>query len=113
MFLDVAPPTLVDLTVPAEVGNRLAGDYEVGAFRFGVDVLGFVYADAHLAMRLGGVDSGGPTLPLRYQGNNRFVSAVDDEHGFVFEAQPAGAETVLMHYYEGVIDATKPAAKQP
>jgi D-alanyl-D-alanine carboxypeptidase len=115
VFLDVAPPTRVDLTVPADVGARLAGDYEVGAFRFGVDTLGFVYADAQLAMRIGGVNSGGPTLPLRYQGryqgNNRFVSAIDDEHVLVFEPQPDGAEKVLMHYYEGVIDATKPAAQ--
>ena len=31
------------------------------------------------------------------------------EHVLVFEQQPDGAEKVVMHYYEGVIDATKPA----
>jgi CubicO group peptidase (beta-lactamase class C family) len=107
VFLGLTPPKLVDLAVPADVGNRLAGNYEVGAIRFGVDTLGFVFNDAHLAMRIGGVDSGGPTLPLRYQGDGRFVSAIDDEHVLVFEPQPGGAEKVLMHYYEGVIDATK------
>ena len=109
VYLGLAPPTLVDLAVPADVGNRLAGNYEVGAIRFGVDTLGFVFNDAHLAMRIGGVDSQGPTLPLRYQGNGRFVSVIDDEHVLVFEQQPDGAQKVLMHYYEGVIDATKPA----
>ena len=108
VFLGLTPPKLVDLAVPADIGNSLAGNYEVGAIRFGVDTLGFVFADAHLAMRIGGVDSAGPTLPLRYQGDGRFVSAIDDEHVLVFETQPGGAEKVLMHYYEGVIDATKP-----
>ncbi len=108
LYLGVAPPVRVDLPVPADLGDRLAGDYRVGVFRFGVDTLGFIFKDGHLAMRIGGVDSGGPMLPLRYQGADTFVSAIDDEHVIVFE-QHGGAVNLSMHYYEGVIGASKPA----
>jgi len=107
VFLGLPEPKRVDLDVPAALGNTIAGDYNVGAFRFGVDTLGFVFASGRVALRLGGVESGAESLPLRYQGDATFVSAVDDEHLFVFEDGAAGATKLSMHYYEGVIDATK------
>lgn len=112
LYLGIAPPVRVDLAVPAELGDRLAGDYDVGVFRFGVDRLGFVYKDGHLAMRIGGVDGGAPLLPLRYQGADTFLSAIDDEHALVFAPQSDGAVEVKMHYYEGLIGATKAAGRR-
>jgi D-alanyl-D-alanine carboxypeptidase len=107
VFLGLPDPKRVDLDVPTSLGNTIAGDYNVGSFRFGVDTLGFAFANGRVALRLGGVESGAESLPLRYQGDATFVSAVDDEHLFVFEDGAAGATKLSMHYYEGVIDATK------
>ncbi len=108
LYLNVTPPTRLDLPVPVDLGDRLAGNYAVGVFRFGVDTLGFVFKDGRLAMRIGGVGSDGPLLPLRYQGDATFVSAIDDEHVIVFE-QNRDAINLSMHYYEGVIGASKRA----
>ena len=50
---------------------------------------------------------GGPVIPLRYQGEGRFVSAVDDEHEITFKTGAGGSADLVMHYYEGVISAHK------
>lgn len=107
VFLDVPAPVNADLPVPADVADRLAGDYKVGAFRFGFEALGLAVKDGHAALTIGGLNSGGPTLPLRYQGDGRFVSAVDSEHLMVFTTQPDGSVKLEMHYYDGVIGAVK------
>jgi len=107
VFLDVPAPVNADLPVPADVADRLAGDYKVGAFRFGFEALGLAVKDGHAALTIGGLNSGGPTLPLRYQGDGRFVSAVDSEHLMVFTTQPDGSVKLDMHYYDGVIGAVK------
>lgn len=107
IYLGLPEPRLVDLPVPADLGRKLEGDYEVGAFRFGFDTIGFVYKDGQLDLSFGGAASGAPLLPLRYQGDGRFVSSVDDEHVMIFTPQPDGSVRMDMHYYEGVIGATK------
>ncbi|MDR3511672.1 MAG: serine hydrolase [Caulobacteraceae bacterium] len=111
IYLGVPEPKLVDLPVPAELGRTLEGDYAVGDFRFGFDTIGFVYKDGQLNLSFGGAKSGAALLPLRYQGEGRFVSPVDDEHLMVFTTKADGSVQMDMHYYEGVIGATKPAPK--
>lgn len=96
--LGIPAPTIVDLKLDDAAAKAMAGDYQVGAVRFGADLLGFVFKDGALSLSFGGVASGAALLPLRYQGSGRFVSAVDDEHVFVFK--PA-AGTVEMFYYGG------------
>lgn len=110
MFLDLPAPRLVDLPVPADLGARLSGDYEVGAFRLGFDTLGLVYKDGQLALSVGGVNRGPPLL-LHYQDDGRFVSAMDDEHILIFKPETDGSVDLDMRYYEGSITATKPAPK--
>jgi hypothetical protein len=107
VFLGVPAPKIVDLPVPADLGDKLAGDYAVGAFRFGFAAMGLTVKDGHAALTIGGLGSGGPTLPLRYQGDGRFVAAADDEHLMIFSVQPDGSVKMDMHYYDGVIGATK------
>ena len=60
---------------------------------------------------VGGVAAGGPGIPLRYQGDGRFVSALDAEHLFDFTARPDGSADMVMHYYEGAIGAHKAPPK--
>jgi D-alanyl-D-alanine carboxypeptidase len=110
VFLDLPAPRLVDLPVPADLGARLSGDYEVGAFRLGFDTLGLVYKDGQLALSVGGVNRGPPLL-LHYQDDGRFVSAMDDEHILIFKPETDGSVDLDMRYYEGSITATKPAPK--
>jgi CubicO group peptidase (beta-lactamase class C family) len=111
LFLGVPAPKLIDAALPADVAKAFEGDFAVGDFRFGFDTLGFVYKDGVLNMSIEGVKSGAPLLPLRYQGGGKFVSAIDDEHTFEFSRNADGSETVIMHYYDGAIGATKPPAK--
>jgi CubicO group peptidase (beta-lactamase class C family) len=111
IYLDLPEPKLVDLPVPADLGAKLSGDYAVGAFRFGFDTLGLIYKDGQLGLSVGGVKSGAPLLPLRYQGDGRFVSAVDDEHILIFKPNADGSVDLDMRYYEGSITAAKPAPK--
>jgi CubicO group peptidase (beta-lactamase class C family) len=105
--LGVAAPAIRDLPLDADA-TKLAGDYQVGAMRFGVDVLGFVVKDGKLHLSFGGAKSGAPLLPLRYQGENRFVSMRDDENTFVFKTAADGSTTLEMTFYEGVFKATRP-----
>jgi CubicO group peptidase (beta-lactamase class C family) len=111
VFLGLPAPRLVDLPIPADLGARLSGDYEVGAVRFGFDTLRLVHKDGQLALSVGGVTSGAPLLPLRYQGDGRFVSAVDDEHVLIFKPELDGSVDLDMLYYDGSTTATKPAPK--
>jgi CubicO group peptidase (beta-lactamase class C family) len=111
VFLGLPAPRLVDLPIPADLGARLSGDYEVGAVRFGFDTLRLVHKDGQLALSVGGVTSGAPLLPLRYQGDGRFVSAVDDEHVLIFKPELDGSVDLDMLYYDGSTTATKPALK--
>jgi len=109
VFLGLPAFKAVDEKVPADLGAALSGDYVVGNFRMGFGALGFAYEDGALAAYVGGLKSGAPPLPLRYQGDGRFVSSVDDEQRIDFTRRPDGAVDVALHMYEGVITARKPA----
>jgi CubicO group peptidase (beta-lactamase class C family) len=104
--LGIAAPAIKDLPLD-DAARKVAGDYQVGAMRFGVDVLGFVVKDGKLNLSFGGAKSGAPLLPLRYQGDNKFVSTRDDENTFVFKPAAGGATTLEMTFYEGAFTATK------
>lgn len=111
VFLNLPSPDLTDRPVPEALGQAVAGDYKMGKFRFGIDALGFVYKDGKVALSFGGLGSGAPLLPLKYIGDNRFVSIIDDEHLFDFKSRPDGATELVMHYYEGEMKAVRLAAK--
>ncbi len=111
VFLGEPEPKLVDRPIAPPLQAKLAGDYDVGVFRFGFERLGVVFKDGKATLALGGIGGGGPRIPMRYQGANRFVSAADDEHELVFQPKADGSVELVMHYYEGAIGATKPAPK--
>lgn len=79
-------PELVakDIQLSADQLAQYTGDYYLEPLQFGPPVYGFVVSDSHLGISFGGVDAGGPVLPLRAQGNDQFVSILDDEWRFTF-----------------------------
>jgi D-alanyl-D-alanine carboxypeptidase len=107
VFLGLPAPDILDRPVSAEVGQRLAGDYKVGDFKLGFDKIGLVFKDGVLNLSIGGVGSGAPLTPLRYQGDGRFVSSADDESAIQFKAEADGGESLVLHFYEGAIPAKK------
>ena len=111
-ILGVPQPVVKSLPVPADLGTRVSGDYYFAPYRFGPEVHGFSFKDGQLYLNFGGTKSGGPALPLLYQGANRFVSAVDDEHNVVFKPGKRGKPaTLTMEYYGGRFSAQQTAAK--
>ena len=111
VFLGLPPLKAADAAVPADLGQALAGDYEVGRFRMGFERLGFSFKDGVLSASVGGLGSGAPPLALRYQGGGHFISSKDEEQSFDFQRQPDGSAGVVLHFYEGAIAAHKPAPK--
>ena len=102
--LGIAQPMIVDLTIGAADGARLAGDYEMGEIRFAVDHLRFAYKKGGLQVSF--VEGGeiGPGIPLRYQGKGEFVSRYDDEHRFRF-AGSGSRRKVFMSWYGSTFEA--------
>ena len=110
--LGVPQPVVKSLPVPADLGTRVSGDYYFAPYRFGPEVHGFSFKDGQLYLNFGGTKSGGPALPLLYQGAGRFVSVVDDEHNVVFKPGKRGKpSTLTMQYYGGTFSAQQTAAK--
>jgi D-alanyl-D-alanine carboxypeptidase len=108
VFLGLPAFRPVDMSVPAGLGEALNGDYTVGNFRMGFERLGFLFRDGALSAYVGGLKGGAPPLPLRYQGDGRFVSSVDDEQSIDFRRAADGSVDVVLHMYEGAIAAHKP-----
>jgi len=113
LFLGLPPLAARDETVPADLGQAIAGDYQVGALRVGFDRIGFLYADGTLKAVFGGVKSGAPPLPLRYQGNGRFLSSANEEDSLDFTRNADGSVDVVLRAYEASIAARKPAGALP
>lgn len=89
-------PVTVDRPLSATEAARFAGTYEIGEIRFAVSEMRFTYSGGALHVGFGHGDDAG--LPLRYQGEGRFVSRLDDEHRFRFFRR-AGQRALAMDYY--------------
>lgn len=85
-------PELVtkDIKLSADELAQYTGDYYLEPLQFGPPVYGFIVTDGNLGISFGGVDAGGPVLPLRAQGDDQFVSVMDDEWRFTFVRDAAG-----------------------
>jgi D-alanyl-D-alanine carboxypeptidase len=111
-MLGVPQPVVKSLPVPADLAASVSGDYYFAPYRFGPEVHGFSFKDGQLYLNFGGTKSGGPALPLLYQGAGRFVSVVDDEHNVVFKPGKRGKPaTLTMQYYGGTFSAQQVDAK--
>jgi D-alanyl-D-alanine carboxypeptidase len=113
LFLGLPPLVPRDEPVPADLGQALAGDYDLGPLRIGFDRIGFVFANGTLSAVFGGTKSGAPSLPLRYQGNGRFLSSADEEQTLDFKRNADGSVGVTLYAYEGRFAARKPAPNTP
>jgi hypothetical protein len=87
------------------LGHDYAGDYTMGPITFGFTRMGFTYQNGVLSAVFGGFDAGGPALPLKYLGEGRFVSSLDDEHTFQFSRSGA-QRRVVTHFYGGEFTAS-------
>jgi D-alanyl-D-alanine carboxypeptidase len=108
--LGVKQPVIADLPVPADRGVQIAGDYKMGNIVFGFEQLGFVSQEGALYLRYGGTNSKAPLLKLRYQGNDRFVAAADDEEILQFKPDATGVD-LAMQFYGASFAARKTTAK--
>ena len=104
VVLGIPAPDRTEASLPAALGQRYAGDYAMGPITFGFTRMGFKYENGVLSAIFGGAHGNGPSLPLKYLGNGRFVSPFDDEH--TFEFGPGQQRRVVTHFYGGEFVAT-------
>lgn len=108
VVLGIREPRREKLPLSEALGRDYVGDYTLGAIQFGFTRMGFTYQNGVLSAVFGGIDGGGPALPLEYLGDGRFVSSVDDEHTFQFSRSGA-QRRVVTHFYGGEFTASAPA----
>ena len=105
VVLGIPEPDRSEAPLPTALGQSYAGDYTMGPITFGFTRMGFKYENGVLSAVFGGAHGNGPSLPLKYLGNGRFVSTLDDEHTFEF-ARPGNQRRVVTHFYGGEFVAT-------
>ena len=105
VVLGIPDPGRSEAPLSEALGQSYAGDYTMGPITFGFTQMGFEYQDGVLSAVFGGAHGKGPSLPLKYLGNGRFVSTFDDEHTFEF-ARSGKQRRVVTHFYGGDFVAT-------
>jgi CubicO group peptidase (beta-lactamase class C family) len=105
VVLGIPEPRREETPLPEALGTKYAGDYSMGPITFGFTRMGFTYQNGVLSAVFGGIDGGGPALPLKHLGAGRFVSSVDDEHTFQFSSSGA-RRRVVTHFYGGEFTAS-------
>lgn len=108
VVLGIPEPDRSEASLPEALGQSYAGDYTMGPITFGFTRMGFKYENGVLSAVFGGAHGNGPSLPLEYLGNGRFVSTLDDEHTFDFE-RAGNPRRVVMNFYGGDFVATAAA----
>lgn len=112
VVLGIPEPNRKTMTLSEAAARNYVGDYTMGPITFGFTRMGFAYRDGVLSAVFGGIDGGGPALPLKYLGNGRFVSSIDDEHTFEF-SRAAGRRRVVTHFYGGQFTASAATSSRP
>jgi D-alanyl-D-alanine carboxypeptidase len=111
VVLGIAEPRRDEAPLSEALGQSYAGDYTMGPITFGFTRMGFAYKNGVLFAVFGGAGSKGPALPLKYLGDGRFISTVDDEH--TFEFRRSGSERRLVtHFYGGEFTASTSGRSQ-
>ncbi|WP_293864765.1 serine hydrolase domain-containing protein [Steroidobacter sp.] len=105
VVLGIAEPRRTEVPLPESLGQGFAGEYTMGPITFGFTRMGFTYKDGVLFAVFGGTASKGPSLPLRYLGDGRFISIIDDEHTFEFR-RSGGERRLVTHFYGGEFTAS-------
>lgn len=103
--LGLPQPVITDTPLTEIQANAYVGDYEIGAIRFAVDRMHFVFVNNVLNVSFDESGDSSSLLPLRHQGRGDFVSIVDDEHRFRFERR-GRTRKVFMSYYGSVFEAS-------
>ncbi|UPT62784.1 MAG: beta-lactamase family protein [Hyphomonadaceae bacterium JAD_PAG50586_4] len=86
----------------------LTGDYQAGALRVGIDVVGIVATETGIAFRIGGANAEGPAIPLIHLDGRRFSAAHDDEMIFSFGPEGAAATNLSIDWLGGSIPFHRP-----
>lgn len=89
--------------LPASEVAALTGDYEAGALRVGIDVIGIVTTENGIAFRIGGAAADGPAIPLIHLDGRRFAAAHDDEMVFTFAPAGSAATNLSVDWLGGSI----------
>lgn len=110
VVLGISEPNRNKVPLTEAVSRNYVGDYTLGPIAFGFTQMGFTYQNGVLSAVFGGVESGGPALPLVYVGEGRFVSIVDDEHVFQF-SRSGKQRRLVMDFYGGEFTASAPAGR--
>jgi CubicO group peptidase (beta-lactamase class C family) len=105
----IAQPEIRDLVLGEDELDRYAGNYDLHPFVFGPSRYGFIARDGKLHLRFGGVDAGGPVLPLLAQGHGVFRASFDDEWVFSFHPQNEGKRALRLEsdYRDGTFHARR------
>jgi hypothetical protein len=112
VVLGIAEPSRNEAPLPESLGQGYAGDYTMGPITFGFTQMHFTYKNGVLSASFGGSRGDGPSLPLKYLGDGRFVSSVDDEHTFEFGGS-GNQRRMVTHFYGGEFTATASPPPSP
>jgi CubicO group peptidase (beta-lactamase class C family) len=106
VVLGIAEPRRDEVPLPESLGQSYAGDYTMGPITFGFTRMGFKYQNGALHAVFGGAE--GPSLPLKYLGDGKFISTMDNEHTFEFK-RAGNQRRLVTHFYGGEFTASSPA----
>lgn len=105
VVLGIVEPRRDEVPLSESLGQGYAGEYTMGPITFGFTRMGFTYKNGVLFAVFGGTSSRGPSLPLRYLGDGRFISTLDDEHTFEF-GRSGSERRLVTHFYGGEFTAS-------
>jgi CubicO group peptidase (beta-lactamase class C family) len=111
LIFGITRPAQSDAPLSADEIAALAGDYQAGALRVGIDVIGIVPTETGIAFRMGGAAAEGPAIPLIHLDGRRFAAAHDDEMVFTFGPAGSVATDLSIDWLGGAIPFHRPATR--
>lgn len=104
---DEPDPAIKNLPLEPGQVEALVGDYSTYPMIFGAPVIGIVQKEGRLALAFGGVAAADQAIPLLYQGDDKFVFAIDEEVKISFTTGDDGAASFELEIYDGMLTAHK------
>ncbi|MBK7904152.1 MAG: beta-lactamase family protein [Proteobacteria bacterium] len=112
LILGIPAPAVLDLPLDAEMAKDFAGDFSIAPVHFyGTPGFGFVVRDGRLHFQFGAADPAAPAIPLQFQGDDTFVSAMDSEHIFRFTRKEDVVAGLELSFYNQSFQGTRERAK--
>jgi CubicO group peptidase (beta-lactamase class C family) len=112
LILGIPAPDVLDLPLDGGTAKGFAGSFSIAPVHFyGTPGFGFVVRDGRLHFQFGAADPAAPAIPLKFQGDDTFVSAMDSEHVFRFTRKKGVVTGLELSFYNQPFRGTRERAK--